>query len=631
MTVYAFTKFDDPAAVATSTSGATTSATSINDADQIVGYYFTYATGVDHGFLDNGGTFTTLDHPAATEGTFASGINASGLIVGSYRTGTGEHGFLYNPATGTYSTIEVPTAVGSNAATGINAAGTIVGTYYDAGSHGFLYDPNAGTYTRFDYPAAVSTVPDSINASGLIVGSYGSDRVHGFFYNLNTGTFTTIDDPLAQFGTQLHGINDAGVIVGQYDATHGFIYVNGAFTPVDVPGASWTNVTGINNNGHIVGFFSDNTGLHGFLAMPQPNPPPPADTTADMILRGVNGSVQSGQYEIYDLTHNTVLAAYSLGQVGTNWRFVTLGGFTFGDTTDMMLRDGATGGLEIYNISNNNVTNAAFLGAVGLDWQAAAFGNFSSRGETDMIMRNMSNGSMVVYDIANNQVTDTFFLGNVGLDWQIVGVGNHGIQSDMMMRNVNTGELELYNVINNQVASASFLGAVGLDWQVVGFGNFSRTPGGEGDMMMRNLKTGAFEIYDIRNNAVTDAFVLGAVGLDWQVAGFGPINGQGAVSDMLLRNGNSGSFQVYDLDNNVITGTTSLGAVGLDWQVGGIAIDPPVGEASGSTGSADDANALLVQGMAGWVPAAGGMDQGGSPAVPDGASEPNLFAASPLR
>jgi hypothetical protein len=41
-----------------------------------------------HGFVYNGGTFTTLDHPSANAFTVASGINASGQIVGITKTTT---------------------------------------------------------------------------------------------------------------------------------------------------------------------------------------------------------------------------------------------------------------------------------------------------------------------------------------------------------------------------------------------------------------------------------------------------------------------------------------------------------------------------------------------------------------
>jgi probable HAF family extracellular repeat protein len=48
-----------------------------------------------HGFLLSGGTYTTLDLPLATMGTFATGINALGQIVGFYQDSLGHyHGFL---------------------------------------------------------------------------------------------------------------------------------------------------------------------------------------------------------------------------------------------------------------------------------------------------------------------------------------------------------------------------------------------------------------------------------------------------------------------------------------------------------------------------------------------------------
>jgi hypothetical protein len=49
-----------------------------------------------------------------------------------------------------------------------------------------------------------------------------------------------------------------------------------------------TFASGINNNSQIVGTLSDGTGNHGFLETTVPNTPPPAGTTADMILRGAN-------------------------------------------------------------------------------------------------------------------------------------------------------------------------------------------------------------------------------------------------------------------------------------------------------------------------------------------------------
>src|SRR5262249_32596225 len=157
-----------------------------------------------------------------------------------------------------------------------------------------------------------------------------------------------IDDPLGTNGTFPTGINDAGQIVGYYrDSTfreHGFLYIGGVFTTLDDPLGSnglGTEILDINNVGQIVGTYRDSTGVNqGFSPTVMPVLPPPLGTTADMILR----HVVDGKYEIYDIGNNAILAAYPLGQVGTNWQFFGLCGFFGNDTTDMLLRNSTTGG-----------------------------------------------------------------------------------------------------------------------------------------------------------------------------------------------------------------------------------------------------------------------------------------------
>jgi uncharacterized membrane protein len=53
---------------------------------------------------------------------------------------------------------------------------------------------------------------------------------------------------------------------------HGFLFNNGNYTTLDVPGSSLTATNGINDAGQIVGVYADASGLHGFLATPVPEP-----------------------------------------------------------------------------------------------------------------------------------------------------------------------------------------------------------------------------------------------------------------------------------------------------------------------------------------------------------------------
>jgi hypothetical protein len=115
-------------------------------------------------------------------------------------------------------------------------------------------------------------------------------------------------------------------------------------------------------------------------------------------------------------------------------------------------------------------------------------------------------------------------------------------------------------------------------------------------MLMRNTTTGGFQVYNIANNQITGSAFLGTVGLEWQVAGFGPMHGRGE-SDMVLRNVSTGAFLAYDISNNQITSAGTMGQIVLDWQLGGFAAD-----ASASGGSMADPSqaSQLVQAMAGF-------------------------------
>ena len=85
--------------------------------------------------------------------------------------------------------------------------------------------------------------------------------------------------------SQILGINDLGLAVGYYqDSTgsqHGFLYNtgNGQYSFLDDPSAAFDNgvevtqITGINNQDEITGFYTDASGAaHGFVATVVPEP-----------------------------------------------------------------------------------------------------------------------------------------------------------------------------------------------------------------------------------------------------------------------------------------------------------------------------------------------------------------------
>ena len=83
--------------------------------------------------------------------------------------------------------------------------------------------------------------------------------------------FNTIDVPGAVF-TQPTGIDDTGRVVGLYlDAgfkAHGFLLAGGTFTTIDAPSSIASQVNGINNLGQVVGTYTDSSFVqHGYEAV----------------------------------------------------------------------------------------------------------------------------------------------------------------------------------------------------------------------------------------------------------------------------------------------------------------------------------------------------------------------------
>jgi uncharacterized membrane protein len=250
-----------------------TVAYSINNSGQISGYVFT-ASGSTVGFIDQNGMFRTIVYPGAIA-TNLYGINNAGQVVGTFlyvaNVVSGgnvfQSGFTLN--NGVFTVVN-PYPIGSfvnGQAFGINDLGQIVGP-------DFVF--SSGQYTQTSGPAF------AINNAGVIVGNYFG-ALSGQSFVDDHGVVTSFDIPGAT-ATSLTAINNLGQIAGSYtDASgvqHGFVDTNGVFQTIDVPGAESTNVLGMNDKGQLVGYFyydyPDRSGEHAFLFTPTvatPEPP----------------------------------------------------------------------------------------------------------------------------------------------------------------------------------------------------------------------------------------------------------------------------------------------------------------------------------------------------------------------
>jgi len=243
----------------------------INNGNQIVG------VSGNQGFMMNNGGLTYLNYPGAVQ-TEVTDINNLGQMVGVYTDDPNDprgskYSFLYSD--GTYTPITYPGAT-RTWAFGINDLGQIVGTYENGGQYGFLL--KNGVYTSFSFPI---TGVESINNDGAVVGSLSGGS---YAFRLYNGVLSSFRYPGSTW-TNAEDINNNGDIVGVYTNSNdcknqygqstncGYLLSNGQFTKIVYPGASYTNALGINDSGTIVGYYSAGGGYRGFVAtavVPEP-------------------------------------------------------------------------------------------------------------------------------------------------------------------------------------------------------------------------------------------------------------------------------------------------------------------------------------------------------------------------
>jgi hypothetical protein len=230
------------------------------------------------GFELDGGVYSLVYYPAiqVTQNNpgwpagGATGISNAGVVVGGYATNA-TNALGYTESGGVYTAQSFGPAPNNFTPTGINANGVIAGTCTGcaAGESSSAYVDAGGTITLLNAPSdgGATTAGNGINDwGGLIL-----DTAAGTSYLYDNGTYTQIVMPGA-VETLAASINNDGVIAGSYeDASgvwHGFVDDGGNFSTVDDPlGAGGTHLAGINDAGTLIGSYVDANGLtNGFEA-----------------------------------------------------------------------------------------------------------------------------------------------------------------------------------------------------------------------------------------------------------------------------------------------------------------------------------------------------------------------------
>lgn len=203
--------------------------------------------------------FTSLPIPSGPRDQLvAADINDSGVIVGSY----GAQAFLLQDGLYTFFAVSGADQTG---ASGINNLGQVVGSYVidvDPSPDGYAPEQRAflwqsGSFTTLPQVGA-TTVAYDINDAGVIVGGYFSDT-GGSTFIASAGGIQTLAIPGQQY-TVMTGINNDGVLVGQAFTGSGvrsnWRYAHGAFAPLTLPATQDCPdpvVVKVNDGGAVVG------------------------------------------------------------------------------------------------------------------------------------------------------------------------------------------------------------------------------------------------------------------------------------------------------------------------------------------------------------------------------------------
>ena len=216
--------------------------------------------------------FTDFDASGSGLATTVNSISNSGVVVGSYlNVNTTNTNFSGTPPV--FNPLNLSDTASAN---GINSSNQIVGS--DGGGGAFLLDSNGLTTLPLVDSTEASQAAFGINDGGVIVGQYfHSDGIISSGFVGSGSSFSPIDPTGAAVNTSAQAINDNGLVTGFYGTsgnpsfTHGFLFdtKTSAYTLLNDPVANdlaSTQFLGINDGGEAVGYYQTNTGAqHGFL------------------------------------------------------------------------------------------------------------------------------------------------------------------------------------------------------------------------------------------------------------------------------------------------------------------------------------------------------------------------------
>ncbi|MCI0539071.1 MAG: choice-of-anchor M domain-containing protein [Verrucomicrobiales bacterium] len=270
---FTFETFDMPGATETLLSD-------IRNDGTLVGR-FKDANGISQGFIQQG-TNLTVFNVTGTTATFPGGIDSQGRVAGFFRDKTNpdvQRGFL-RETNGTFVTFDSPGNTTFTYAWRINDAGQINGYHFENEPffiRSFRREPDGSFTTNIVFQdSPTGTVTRGMNEAGTLAGWKWDEnfKLQGIVYS--GGNFTEVFRVTNWDNTLPGDINNRSEIAGTVNVAFqkfaGFFRrADGSTSVFSPPGAASVEVFGLNDEGVIVGEYVDLSGQHhGFIAHPVP-------------------------------------------------------------------------------------------------------------------------------------------------------------------------------------------------------------------------------------------------------------------------------------------------------------------------------------------------------------------------
>jgi FG-GAP-like repeat len=257
----------------------------------------------------------------------------------------------------------------------------------------------------------------------------------------------------------------------------------------------------------------------------------------------------------------------TVGDTGSgNWDVQATGDFNYDGTTDVVLKNSASGQFYIWTLNNGVQTGGYNLGTIGTNWNIGSTGDFNGDGNHDLLWRNSSNGHVYVWTLNNaGQQIGSASLGVLGTDWNVGKAGDFDGDgdSDVLLRNSVTGQIYLYLMQNGLQSGSKNIGVFGADWGLAATGDFNGD--GVSDIAIKNVTTGQFYLFLMNQDLSYNGSSLGTIGTDWNIATVGDYNKDG-TDDIVWRNATTGQTYLWAMEDGhqAATGSSNVGTFAAD-------------------------------------------------------------------